>query len=445
MQSLYHIEAKNTIKLAYPIILGELAQMSLHLIDTAMIGAVSYKHLAAAALVINVINVPFIFGIGITISVAQLVSMARGRNDKALASHYFYNGFWLSAISGILISLFLLPSSNILRHLGQDPEVVELAIPFMKIMGISITPMILFMTLKQFTDGLQYTRIPMFFSFMAIPINIFLNWVLIYGNLGFPKMELVGAGYATLITRIIIFLALGTLVLKHNIFKQYIAVAATHWELKRESLIQLLKIGIPSSMQIGMEAGAFYISGIMIGTISAIALAAHQIALTCASFTFMVSLGLSQAGSIRTSTAFGANNWKLINYIGKSTLAIAVGYGILCAILFLIFNNYLPQLFNDNKKVITLAGVLLIFAAVFQVSDAIQATSAGLLRGIKDVNVPTGFIAIAYWVLGIPIGYLFAFPLGMQAQGIWLGFIVGLSLSALLLTVRFIRSVNKKQ
>ncbi len=441
---LYKTEAKKTLHLALPIIFGELAQMSLHLIDTAMIGYTGYKQLAAAALVLNVINIPFIFGIGVTISVAQMVSMAHGKFDKQLVSHYFYNGFWLCAVSGLLISLGLLAGRNVLSHLKQDAEVVSLAMPFMTLMSLSIIPMVLFMTLKQFADGLQYTKTAMTLSILAIPLNVFLNWLLIYGHWGFPRMELIGAGYATLITRCVIFLALGWVVLNHKIFKKYMAVSKSQWTLKWSTLWQLLKIGIPSSLQIGMEAGAFAVSGILVGTIGAKEQAAHQIALSCAAFAFMVSMGLSQAGSIRVSHAFGSSNWSRISIIGKSTIALAFIYGTICCILFSLFRQQLPVLFNHEEKVINIATGLLLFAAIFQIPDAIQASSAGLLRGIKDVNTPTVFILIAYWVLGIPLGYYLAFHAGMNEKGVWVGFISGLSFSALLLTFRFLIKIKHR-
>ncbi|WP_346237303.1 MATE family efflux transporter [Niabella insulamsoli] len=440
----YKTEARNTLKLALPIIFGELAQMSLHLIDTAMIGYTGYKQLAAAALVLNVINIPFIFGIGVTISVAQMVSLAHGKFDKQLVSHYFYNGFWLCTAFAIFISLGLFFGRDILWHLKQDPEVVELAMPFMSLMSISIIPMVLFMTLKQFADGLQYTRTAMTLSIVAIPLNVFLNWLLIYGNWGFPRLELIGAGYATIITRTLIFVALGVVILNHKIFKKYISVSRTQWKLRKATLTQLLKIGIPSSLQIGMEAGAFAVSGILVGTIGAAEQAAHQIALSCAAFAFMVSLGLSQAGSIRVSHAFGSSNWKRISMIGKSTILLAVIYGSVCFILFILFRNQLPLLFNHEEKVISIAAGLLLLAAAFQIPDAIQATSAGLLRGIKDVNIPTIFIFIAYWVLGIPLGYVMAFYFGMEERGVWMGFISGLSFSAIFLTLRFLKKIKQK-
>lgn len=432
-------EATKTIRLAIPIIIGELAQMALHVIDTAMVGSISYKQLAAAALVIQVMNIPFVLGIGMTISVSQMVSMAHGRNDTGSVSHYLFNGFGLCTVAAVIISVLLLTAKNLLPHLGQDPEVVKLAIPFMNLMGLSIIPMLLFMTLKQFADGLQFTKTAMMLSLVSMPVNVFLNWLLIYGNWGFPRLELQGAGWATFITRTLIFIALAVVVLKHSVFREYIALHKEQWHFRRKTLRELLNIGIPSSLQIGMEAGAFAVSGIIIGTISAVAQAAHQIALSCAAFSFMVSMGLAQAGSIRISNAYGRSNWKKISIIGKSTLLIALLYGIFCAIAFTLFRNELPKFFNKNADVLAMAGLLLLFAAVFQISDATQAIGAGLLRGIKDVKTPTLLIGIAYWIIGIPVGLLLAFTYKMGAAGMWAGLITGLTFASLFLVRRFFK------
>ncbi len=436
-------EASRTVKLALPIIIGELAQMALHIIDAAMVGSISYKQLAAAALVINAMNIPFVLGIGMTISVSQMVSMAHGRRDGQLVSHYFYNGFILCAVTAVLISLCLVFGRGILTQLGQDPEVVALALPFMKLMGLSIIPMLLFMTLKQFADGLEYTKTAMIISLLGMPVNILLNWLLIYGNLGFPRLELNGAGWATLITRSLMFIVLGLVILKHRRFRKYVAVSSRQWKLRKKTLFELLHIGVPSSLQIGMEAGAFAVSGIIIGTISAVAQASHQIALSCASFTFMVSMGLAQAGSIRVSNAFGRKDWPKISVIGKSTLGVALLYGMFCAISFFVFRFQLPKFFNDNTAVLNMAALLLLYAAVFQISDSTQAIGAGLLRGIKDVKFPTLLIGIAYWVVGLPLGYILAFPLGLGASGIWLGLITGLTLASIFLISRFLRMTKR--
>lgn len=432
-------EAKQTITLALPIILGELAQMALHLLDTAMIGAISHVQLAAASLVLNVLGIPFVLGIGMTMSIAQTVSMAQGQNDHKKVAHYLFNGFWVCALFSVLIAMGLFLGKNLILHMGQDPEVAQLAIPFLEVMSLSLIPMLLFMALKQFTDGLQHTRTAMFLSLFSLPLNVFINWLLIYGNWGFPRMEMMGAAYGTLITRCVIFIALGIVVLRHKLYRKYIAVRHSQWYFSAQTFKELIKIGLPSGLQIGMEAGAFVVSGILIGSIGVVEQAAHQIALSCAAFTFMASMGLAQAGSIRVSNAFGTKNYKKIASIGKSTLRTALAYGVFCALIFVVFRNDLPLLFNNKKEVIEIAATLFVLASIFQISDATQAIGSGLLRGIKDVKAPTILIFIAYWVLGIPSGYLLAFHFKLGAPGIWLGFIIGLGFSSIFLSRRFLK------
>lgn len=436
-------EALQTIRLAVPIIIGELAQMALHIIDAAMVGALGYKQLAAAALVLQATNIPFVIGIGMTVSVSQMVSLAHGKEDGKAVAHYFFNGFCLCGITAGLISLLLFTGSGLLRYLGQDPEVVLLALPFLKIMALSMIPVLLFITLKQFADGLQYTRTAMTLSLLSVPLNVFLAWLLIYGHWGFPRLELVGAGYATLITRSLAFLFLAVVVLRHKTFRPFTMTHKSQWVVRKTTVRELLGIGIPSALQIGMEAGAFAVSGIIIGTLGAVSGAAHQIALSCASFTFMVSMGLGQAGSIRVSNTYGTANWKKISVIGKSTLLTALVYGLFCAVMFVVFRTGLPGFFTSNRSVYDMAVLLLLLAAVFQISDATQAIGAGLLRGIKDVKTPTVLIGLAYWVIGIPVGYLLAFKGGMGAGGMWVGFILGLTFAAVFLIVRFLKITRR--
>lgn len=430
-------QTKQTLKLAYPVILGQLAQMILGVIDMAMVGAVGYKELAAAALVNSVVNIPFVLGIGVTISVSQLVSMANGQRNGFLVSHYLFNGFILSGVTAILIALGLTFGRNILFHLGQDPEVAALAVPYLQLMGISVIPMLLFMALKQFTDGLEYTKTAMIISLTAIPLNFFLNWLLIFGHFGFPRLELVGAGLGTLISRIIVFIALIIVVLRHKLFRKYIIIGKRQWFLNRKTWKDLLYIGIPSSLQVGMESGAFAVSAILIGTIGAREQAAHQIAMSMVALTFMVSLGLSQAGSIRVSNSFGRRDLPLLRLIGKTTFITALIYGALCAIGLIAFRSYIPYMFTQDAAVIEITLGLLLLAGIFQISDSTQAVSSGLLRGVKDVRIPTLYIAIAYWVVGLPLGSLLTFYFDMGAAGIWVGFIAGLTVSAILLSLRF--------
>jgi multidrug resistance protein, MATE family len=315
---------------------------------------------------------------------------------------------------------------------------------FLQIMGWSTIPMIMFISLKQFTDGLERTRTAMLLSFIALPVNIFINWLLIYGNWGFPRLELTGAGLGTLTTRVIIVIVFIIVLQKHSMFSKYIAVRRNQWKLQWHTIKELLHIGVPSSMQVAMESGAFAVSGIIIGTLGAVQLASHQIAISCASIAFMISWGLAQGGSIRVSNAWGRNNWSDISIIGKSTLLSGLLYGIFAAICFICFRNILPRAFNNNGAVLILSSVLMLYAAVFQISDATQAIGAGLLRGIKDVKVPTVYIAIAYWVVGIPLGCLMAFTYKMGAAGMWIGFVGGLTFSSAFLNRRFFKMLRRK-
>jgi multidrug resistance protein, MATE family len=439
----FRTEAINTWKLSVPIIFGELTQMALGIIDSTMVGKISYQHLAASALVNSVLNIPFVLGFGMTMSISQTVSMANGRKDSLKVSHYLYNGFWLCGITALLIAFALNFSKNILFHLGQDSDVAELGGPYLQIMGWSIIPMMLFIGLKQFTDGLERTRTAMLLSLAALPINIFINWLLVYGNWGFPRLELAGAGYGTLITRTLILLIFIVVLFVHPFFSRYVTVRKNQWNLQIHTIKELLHIGIPSSLQATMESGAFAVSGIIIGTLGAVQLAAHQIALSYASLAFMVSWGLAQGGSIRVSNALGRNNWKDISVIGRSTLLSGVGYGITGVIFFVLFKNLLPLAFNNDATVIAMAAVLMLYAAVFQISDATQAIAVGLLRGVKDVKVPTMYIAIAYWAIGIPVGCMMAFVFKMGAAGMWIGFVSGLTFSSLFLNYRFFKILKR--
>ena len=297
--------------------------------------------------------------------------------------------------------------------------------------------MIFFLSLKQFCNALEQTKVAMFLSLISMPINVLLNWIMIYGNWGFPRMELEGAGWATLISRILIAIALLWVVLTNERFKEYIDLRKEAWKINLVSFVQILKLGIPSGLQFGLEVGAFAISGIMIGWFGATQQAAHQIALNIASFTFMIIMGLSTAGSIRISNALGRGNILQMRNIGLSTLTVGLAYGFITGLLFIVFHNYLPLIFNQNTEVVSLAAHLLIFAAIFQISDSTQAIGIGLLRGMKDVTIPTVSVIIAYWVIGLPLGYYLGVKYDMKATGMWIGLVIGLTVSSILLNIRF--------
>jgi MATE family multidrug resistance protein len=253
---------------------------------------------------------------------------------------------------------------------------------------------------------------------------------------------LVGTGIGTLITRTLIAIVLILIVTRHKLFVPYIKMRATAWKANWKTWKELLNIGIPSSLQYGLESGAFSLSGIMIGWLGATSQAAHQIALNLASATFMAAVGLSMGGSIRVANAYGRSDSRRMRKIGLSTLIGGLAYGTFCGLLFIIFQHQLPYAFTNNSEVAAIASSLLVMGAIFQISDATQAIGVGLLRGIKDVRLPTALVAVAYWVIGIPVGYLLSFKLHMGPAGIWIGFIAGLTVSSILLNGRFLKKTK---
>ncbi|HEX8332750.1 MAG TPA: MATE family efflux transporter [Segetibacter sp.] len=435
-------EASNTLKIAVPLIISNVSQMALGLIDSAMIGAVDYRQLAAAALVLNVLTIPHVLLMGMTMAISPLVATANGRKDVFTASKVLYNGFVLCTLITLVIVLGIVCSKNVLFHIGQDPVVAAFAEKYYVIMALSLIPMIMFFAIKQFSDALEFTKTAMVLGLLSMPLNAFFNWIFIYGHWGAPRLELYGTGLSTFITRVIMMIVMILVVSKHRIFSDYIKARKDAWKIDLKTWKDLLHIGVPSSLQYSMEAGAFAVSGIMIGWLGATTQAAHQIALEIASLTFMASLGLSAAGSIRVANANGRNNKPLIRQIGISTMGTSLIYGLICAILFVAFRDSLPRIFNNNAIVVSIASTLLLWGALFQISDATQAVGVGLLRGIRDVKLPTAFVAIAYWVIGIPVGYYLAFEIEMGASGIWLGFVSGLTVSSILLNSRFLNKTK---
>ncbi len=434
-------EFKATATIAIPLILGNLTQVAYGLIDTSMIGALGYKQLAAASLVVNILAIPLVLGIGLSMAVTPLVAIANGQNKRLKSAHVLFNGWVLSLLVGILLAVGVHVFSLFIFQLGQEQEVAALAKNYLIIMGYSLIPMMVFSASKNFTDGLQFTKTAMTLSLVSLPLNAFLCWLLIYGHWGFPRMGVDGAGVATLLSRLFLAVAMIVVILRHKTFAPYLQKRDKTWFLKRTTFREMLGIGIPSSLQYCMEAGAFSVSGVMVGWLGAVPQAAHQIALNCASATFMASLGFSMAGSIRISEAYGKKDPIALLKIGKSTALSGLVYGIFSAILLILFGNYLPLAFTNDTIVVKVAASLLVLAAIFQISDATQAIGVGLCRGVRDVVKPTIYVAIAYWGIGIPVGYWLAFHQQMGVEGIWIGFVVGLSFSAILLNYRFFKNI----
>ena len=415
-------EIKETLYLGWPIILGNLSQMFLGVIDTAMVGAIHSSQLASASFVNNLLTIPLVLGFGLTMAISPLVAHSIGNG--------FMNKPLVIAINGLFVAFFMMiflavgieySQHFLLNNMGQDKIVVELSGTYLRWMTWSMLPMILFMVLKQFSDGLGETKWPMYLSLASLPVNGFLNYLFIFGKFGFPRMELEGAGLATFISRLLLFIAIIILIIYKSAYKPYLQDVKHAFSLKISGIKEILRMGIPSAVQYGMEAGAFAVSGVMSGWLGYVQQAAHQIALNMAAITYMVSLGISSAGSIRVANARGQGNIDQVRKIGYSNFSMAVVYGLICAVLLFIGRSGLPKLFNDEIEVLKYATGLMILAGVFQISDSTQAVGIGLLRGVQDMKIPTLIVLVAYWIVGLPVGYFLAFNLKWEVYGLWVG------------------------
>lgn len=437
-------EIKETLYLGWPIILGNLSQMFLGVIDSAMVGAIHSSQLAAASFVNNLLTIPLVLGFGLTMAISPLVAHSIGNGDKNKPLVIAINGLFVAFFMMLFLAVGIEFSKHFLLHnMGQDDIVVKLSSSYLRWMTWSMLPMILFMVLKQFSDGLGETKWPMYLSLASLPVNGFLNYLFIFGKFGFPRLELAGAGVATFISRLLLFISIILLLLYKSTYKPYLQDVKHAFLLKLSRIKEILRVGIPSAVQYGMEAGAFAVSGVMSGWLGYVQQAAHQIALNMAAITYMVSLGISSAGSIRVANARGMGSSDQVKKIGYSNFSMAAIYGLICAFLLFLGRNALPQLFNDEFEVLKYTSGLMILAGIFQISDSTQAVGIGLLRGVQDMKVPTLIVLLAYWIVGIPIGYYLAFDLKWEVYGLWVGFIVGLSASALLLFFRFRHKANE--
>ena len=410
--------------------------MLLNIIDSAMVGQLGYKQLAAASLVNNMIGLPFVVSMGFTMAISPLVAELKGAGKQEQCGNLLNNAIALNVAVSFIVVFILFFTGGVIYHLKQDYEVAQLGRPYLNWMLWSIVPMIAFLSIKQFCDGLNHTRVPLILALSSIPCNVFLNYLLIYGNWGFPKLELIGAGISTFITRFGMALIMAFYVFNHKKYKVYLVNV---WTINKTIIRKIANLAIPSAWQYGSEIGAFVVLGIMVGWFGAIQQAAHQISLSVAALTFMVSIGLSTAGSIKVGEAYGMQDIHLARKTGIAVLKFAGVYGLICAILFIVFRNYIPLLFTSDHEVIIQASILFLLAAAFQLGDSLQAVGIGILRGLQDVKLPTIYTTLSYWFIGIPVGFILGVHLNWQVIGIWIGFIACLTLMAFLLCLRFLK------
>ena len=429
-------EARLTLSLAVPMTTGQVGQMLLGFVDSLMVGRLGVVPLAASAFAAGIFNVLFITGLGLVAGVSVLAAQAHGATRPREAGEVLRHGLVIGLASALAMMLLLLAVLPSLGRLHEPPEVLAAARPFLVLIGWSMLPALAWQCLKQYCEALSSPLLPMLSMLAGVGLNAFLNWVLIYGRLGAPRLGLVGAAWATLLTRTLLFGVLLALVLRSGRFRDALPrrwLAAWSWTQCRAQLL----IGAPVALQLLLEVGMFSLAAIMMGWLGAAALAAHQIAITYAAMTFMFPLGIALAVSVRIAQAVGAGEWARVRPIGLGGMGMSLVLmsGFACG--FLCLGGRLVGVFVRDAATAALAAQLLAVAGIFQVFDGTQVVSMSALRGLSDVRVPTAISFVSYWLVALPVCYFLGVAHRSSAVGVWWGLALGLAFAATALTARF--------
>ncbi len=432
----YKQHFQKNFALAYPVMLSQMGHILVSVSDSIMVGRLGAIPLASVSLALSIFSVIMLFGIGVSYGMTPLVAQADGAGDKAKSASILKHGILLNTLVGVVLMLLTFVGAESLQYFGQDPKVLVGAVPYLHIMAYTMLPLMFFQSFRQFAEGLSFTREAMYISVSGNVLNVILNYILIFGKLGFEPMGLLGAGYATLISRVVMAIAMWAFVAFYKHFKDYQA-HFKYIRFSKEKFRDILRIGLPSGLQYIFEVGAFSAAAIMIGWTGAVPLAAHQIALNLSAITYMMSTGIAAAATIRVGNQLGKNDILTLRKAGFTCFLMAVVFMSGCAVVFILGKSYLPLLYIDDVEVVQYAATLLIIAAFFQVSDGVQAVGLGVLRGLSDVKVPTVVTLFAFWIISIPIGYVIGIKMGYGAIGVWWGLLSGLSAGAILHFLRF--------
>ena len=441
----YTKEFKYNWHLAAPVILGMLGHVLVGFVDNIMVGRLGSAKLAAVSLGNSFFFVAMALGIGFSTAITPLLAESDSEQNFIKGKSTFKHGLVLCSVISLLLFVFILLAKPLLYLMDQPNEVVVLAIPYLNIIAISLVPLIIFQAFKQFSDGLSLTRYPMYATVIANLINILINYILIFGKWGFPKMGLVGAGVGTLVSRLVMLFLLWFFLKQLKKTKVYLE-KIQFLVLDSKMLKKIMGLGLPSALQMFFEIGVFTAAIWLSGTLGKNAQAANQIALNLSSMTYMIAVGLGVAATIRVGNQKGLNQAVELRRIAKSVFLMGLIFATLFAALFMVFHELLPRFyldlddainFKDNNEVIDLAAQLLIIAGLFQISDSIQVVFLGALRGLQDVKIPTLITFSAYWIVGFPSSYYLGNSVRYGSVGIWMGLLAGLTAASVFLYLRF--------
>lgn len=440
-QTNYFTRYKQLLHLALPVSISQLGHISVGVVDTLMAGQLGAIPLAAATFALSV-HIPFMMlALGFSYGITPLVAKAAGEGDTFEIASVLKNSVLVNVLLGLVLCLLLICSSGFLYSMQQPREILGLALPFFRIIAISLIPLQFFQAYKQFAEGLSLTKQAMYISISANVLNIFLNYVLIFGKFGVPAYGLIGSAYATLASRTIMALAMWAYVNYHqafDIYRRKLRIVPYSFAAVRT----LTAISLPIGLQLILETGAFGFAALMAGWLGTREIAAHQIALNLAAISYMVATGISAAATVRIGNDYGSGDLKELRRDGMSAYFLIIVFEFFCTGLFILFRHRLPGFYIEEQNIIKTASSLLLIAAFFQLSDGLQVVGLGILRGMGDVKIPTGIAIISYWLIGLPAGYVLAFHMHQGIEGIWYGLLMGLCVAAVLMFHRFLRKVS---
>ena len=425
--------------------LGMLGHTFVAFADNVMVGQLGTAELAAVSLGNSFVFIAMSLGIGFSTAITPLVAEADASNNISEGKNAFKHGLLLCIILSVLLFLIILLLKPVMYYMDQPKEVVELAIPYLNFVSLSLIPLIVFQAMKQFSDGLSNTKYPMYATILANVINIILNYLLIFGTFGFPKLGITGAAIGTLFSRIIMVYFLWMIFKNKEKFKPYIN-GFNFKKIEKKISLKLFNLGFPSALQMFFEVGIFTAAIWLSGVLGKNPQAANQIALNLSSMTFMIGIGLSVAAMVRVGNQKGLNDFVSLRRIAFSIFFLTFLIEIIFASFFLVFRDWLPTLYldqntlvniNDNKEVVIIASKLLLVAAFFQIFDGLQVAILGALRGLQDVKIPALITFISYWIIGFPVCYYLGLHTSLESMGIWIGLFTGLFTASILLYLRF--------
>lgn len=429
---------KDNLILALPIVVSQLGHTMVNMADSIIVGHFAGTvQLAAVSLVNSIFMLILVLGLGISYGLTPLIAKMNGAKNYDECGKLLSSSLIINVITGTLLYIFIhFGTLTIIDHIGQSPDVVAYAKPYLGYLGFSIIPLMIFQTFKQFAEGLGFTKQAMFISIWGNILNIVLGIIFVKGMFGIAPMGVKGVGLSTLIDRSLMAMVMSYYVMNSAHFRKYLQQFRLFFiDLSRFK--KIVKIGAPVALQYSFEISAFSGAAILIGTIGSVPQAAHQVAINLAAVTYMMAAGVASAATIKTGNNLGRSAFDDLRKSAIASYHVVIAFMSITALLFVFANNLLPFIYTEDAAVIGIAAQLLIIAGFFQLFDGTQVVGLGVLRGIGDVNIPTLITFVAYWVIGIPLGYLLGIKLNMGVNGIWYGLTFGLLTASVLLFLRF--------